>query len=1036
MNIECSFCHALHWKSKALTHFTINNSLFGMCCYQGKVVLPKLQEILHDLFHLFTRNDPVGTAFHQCILFYNNSLAMTSVGKKTNHSINNGRGPYSYILRGELIHQAGSIIPSEGLHPTYAQLYIHDNWGFTDVLDRRLAHHNQRNSDPQLHLDRNTLAILQGMLHQSHPAIHLYQQAFELTTTLPPDQRCQISLHFDPNSDRRRYNLPNANVNEIAVVVIGDGEQITGSQDIVIYKKNQPGHPRSLFRISDSHPLYPSLRYVLLFPTGQMGWHPTIPYTQVENQADDHNGRTCVSLEQYLRYRFHIRPAHVESNHLFLAGKLFQAYVCEAWAIAEQKRLGQLAAKQDDLRVELYQGLADAVVANVDTDLNDLGRRTILPSSFSGGTRYMQQLCQDALAINRHFGGGDLFITMTANSNWPEIKDELLYNQTPADRPDLTTRVFHAKLHSLIRDIKDGVLGDIAGFLYTIEFQKRGLPHAHIIVFLKPHAKLRTPEQVDSLMSSEFPVDHPELLELIKKFMVHGPCGNQNRQSPCMENGTCTKGFPKPFREHTTITDDSYARTRRRDTHQTIRTGPQNKFKVDNSWVVCHSRYLIWKYRCHINVESIASVKAVKYIFKYVYKGHDCTTMQFGTAQDEIKLYLDARYVGSCEANWCLYFFEVQDHEPSVLRLVVHLPQQQAVVICPSRDTLQQALQWHENRDTTLTGWFKANALHQDGVINNTLYQDFSNRMVWNKTTHAWTISQRSFQIGRMYYAYPSSGEHFYLHLLLTVVTGATSYQDLRTHQGHPYDTFREACIAYGLTEDDNEWRQCLEEAKHMAVGRQMRQLFATILKDCNPADPRALWDAFWQDICDDLKHHPVFRGWEAEPTDEQIQDYGLYLIDQLLAQSGKRLHDWDSMPEVTGDWGTILQNQNPLIAEQRDYDPVEQAQLAQQHIDNLNPDQDSAFNKIMAAITNSTGEIFFLHGSGGTGKTYLYNTLCYRLRSQSKIVLCVASSGIAALLLKGGRTAHSRFKIPVPCHESSFCSISKNTPLAALICH
>ena len=80
------------------------------------------------------------------------------------------------------------------------------------------------------------------------------------------------------------------------------------------------------------------------------------------------------------------------------------------------------------------------------------------------------------------------------------------------------------------------------------------------------------------------------------------------------------------------------------------------------------------EYRCHINVESIASVKAVKYIYKYVYKGHDRTTMKFGTAQDEIKLYLDARYISSCEVNWHLYFFEVQDHQPSVLHLQVHLP--------------------------------------------------------------------------------------------------------------------------------------------------------------------------------------------------------------------------------------------------------------------------------------------------------------------------------------------------------------------------
>src|SRR6266436_9307868 len=171
--------------------------------------------------------------------------------------------------------------------------------------------------------------------------------------------------------------------------------------------------------------------------------------------------------------------------------------------------------------------------------------------SFSGGTRHMQQQLQDALAINCYFGGGDLFITMTANPSWPEITDALLEGQTTSDRPDLVVCVFHAKLKSLIKDFRQGIMGDMAGYLYTIEYQKRGLPHAHIIIFLKPHAKLCTPNQIDSLMSSEFPVDHPDLLELIKTFMVHGPCGQYKHNSHCMQSGTCTKGFPKPFRDHT-----------------------------------------------------------------------------------------------------------------------------------------------------------------------------------------------------------------------------------------------------------------------------------------------------------------------------------------------------------------------------------------------------------------------------------------------------------------------------------------------------
>jgi hypothetical protein len=234
--------------------------------------------------------------------------------------------------------------------------------------------------------------------------------------------------------------------------------------------------------------------------------------------------------------------------------------------MCEQNHLHWLRENQAKLHAEVYQGLVDAVAADVDANLNQLGTRFILPSSFTGSTCHMQQLLQDALAINCYFGGGDLFITMTANPSWPEIKSALYQGQSASDCPDLVIRIFKLKLLSLIKDISNGVLGDISAFLYTIEFQKCGLPHAHIIVFLKPHAKLRSPQDIDSLMSSEFPEDNPELLELIKKVMVHSPCGDQNPRASCMVNNKCSKGFPKGFREETMVTEDSYACTRCRNT--------------------------------------------------------------------------------------------------------------------------------------------------------------------------------------------------------------------------------------------------------------------------------------------------------------------------------------------------------------------------------------------------------------------------------------------------------------------------------------
>ena len=137
-------------------------------------------------------------------------------------------------------------------------------------------------------------------------------------------------------------------------------------------------------------------------------------------------------------------------------------------------------------------------------------------------------------------------------------------------------------------------------------------------------------------------------------------------------------------------------------------------------------------------------------------------------------------------------------------------------------------------------------------------------------------------------------------------------------------------------------------------------------------------------------------------------------------------------MPPVQQEWAPAVQN--PLIAREQDYDAEQQTQLAEQRIPLLNHDQRSAFDLIMQAVQEKSGQCFFLHGPGGTGKTFVYNTLCPSLRGQVKIVICVTSSGIASLLLKGGRTVHSTFKVPIEIHESSSCGIKKNSDLADLI--
>ena len=171
----------------------------------------------------------------------------------------------------------------------------------------------------------------------------------------------------------------------------------------------------------------------------------------------------------------------------------------------QQSHLDWVQRNQTKIRADTYKGLTDALAIDPQMDTQNLGQCVVLPSSFSGSSRNMIQHCQDALAINCYFRGADLFLTMTANPNWQEVKEALLPAQTPADRPDLVDCVFHLKVQELLDDIfKKNCLGKAVACIWTIEFQKRGLPHIHMIIFLHSDSKLHTPEDIDTLLSASF----------------------------------------------------------------------------------------------------------------------------------------------------------------------------------------------------------------------------------------------------------------------------------------------------------------------------------------------------------------------------------------------------------------------------------------------------------------------------------------------------------------------------------------------------
>jgi len=176
---------------------------------------------------------------------------------------------------------------------------------------------------------------------------------------------------------------------------------------------------------------------------------------------------------------------------------------------------------------------------------------------------------------------------------------------------------------------------------------------------------------------------------------------------------------------------------------------------------------------------------------------------------------------------------------------------------------------------------------------------------------------------------------------------------------------------------------------------------------------------------------------WErADPTvtlsEDALKDRALYEINQVLMRNGHRLEDFPTLPK--SNYIPYVHGGNQLVEEELAYDQHSLTTDTNNAEDRLNDDQRSTYETILNVVTNKEGKLFFVYGSGGTGKTFVWTTFLSRLRGQGKIVLTVASSRIVSLLLLGDRTAHSRFKIPIDLHDESTCNITQQMKMAKLV--
>ncbi|XP_071933437.1 uncharacterized protein [Coffea arabica] len=740
----------------------------NFCCSDGQVVLHE-NKLPNILVELFTGYSDEALSFRTYVRTYNNMFAFTSFGVHYDKSLcKRTNGIYTFKVQGQTYHFIKDLIPHGG-SGLYLQLYFHD-------------------TDHEL---QNRMAV---------------------------SERLTESIN-----DQRVFNHPIAS-QVAALWTETESSGTSYARHIKIYTKEGRDHLVQYY-----YGCYDPLQYPLLFALGETGWHlgirrfvrengkkrkrciqrnkPTALLTNYKSAEDmisaeqqvsndpENNGE-FVSMREYYAYKLQIRDKY--SPNILNTGRLLQQYVVDMYIKIESQRLDYYKSKQEFIRRERLQGVMDSVITG-QCQGSKVGQRVVLPASFIGGPRDMKRRYVDAIAL-------------------PKIKNLMLPTDEAHNRLDLLARIFHAKLDVLKQELfKKEIFGSVAAYTYVIEFQKRGLPHAYFLIILKPCSKLYSTDSYDRIVSAEIPNQskNPHLFNMVRRHMIHGSCGKRNPTNVCMRGEhqrKCRNNFPKAFADKTFYGDNTYPTYRRRNNGYKMMV---RGHELDNRWVVPYNPYLLAKFNCHLNVEICSTVKAVKYMYKYIYKGHDKIHFVLNSqdsnelnsdghvsAIDEIKDYQSARWVCAVESIWRIYRFLLFQIHPAVIHLQLHLENCQPLNFREDQD-LRDIVANRFAKRTMLTEFFYMNSTDSLAQNLKCTYKQFPEHFVWYPGRRKWEPRKQKDCIGRIVTASPMEGERYFLRLLLTHIKSPTSFDDLRTINGAYVHTFREAAILRGYFESD-----------------------------------------------------------------------------------------------------------------------------------------------------------------------------------------------------------------------------------------
>jgi hypothetical protein len=395
---------------------------------------------------------------------------------------------------------------------------------------------------------------------QTAQAIAANQPVPDLRMYMSRDETAQSNIH--PG----RLNEPFNNNNLEVYAVYRSEEGAPDNVDLCVYEHHRPG---AHYLNNLSNKTIP-LCYPLLRPWGERGWSPTMVHTG--RRRTPKNNR--LTLLDWARYTLSVRgeqdPVTGQWRYkqvLHHAQKLLKQFILDCYIKIESNNLNYFRTHQKQMLREYFGGLMDHLHRHANENMALVGRVVILPSSFPGGPRAMAQHYQDAMCMAKEVAFPSYFITVTSNPGSEGIMGNLFPGQTALERDDIICRAFEGMFvhHFLVDLTTNHVLGVPLCWVYTKEYQKRGLPHIHLLLTMRAQDRPVTAEQVDAVCWAELPERGTPLYDIVANNMMHGPCGKDDPLAKCMVNGRCSKGFDNPeYREETTVDEKGNWLLRRR----------------------------------------------------------------------------------------------------------------------------------------------------------------------------------------------------------------------------------------------------------------------------------------------------------------------------------------------------------------------------------------------------------------------------------------------------------------------------------------